>query len=143
MATRRRVSGALVAWCAGVARDSERLSLPRTRRGSVAAPCGAAVVKGTSTVASIPWCPRFLGRWLRPRRGRPRRRFVAERVVISARMADGSAIVELVTGFEQFINLVLPFRADPDVVRLSWVVLNLPRRDAGAPLPSIGGRRCA
>jgi len=82
-----------------------------------------------------------MGVWLAPGRGRRRRPFVAERAVISARMADGSAIVELVTGFEQFINFVLPFRADPDVVRLSWTVLNLPRRDEGAPLPAIGGRR--
>jgi len=99
------------------------------------------VLEGTPNVRRLPSCPRFLGRRLARSRGRRRRPFVAERVVISAQMADGSAIVELVTGFEQFINFVLPFRADPDVVHLSWRVLNLPRRDEGAVLPSIGGGR--
>jgi hypothetical protein len=39
---------------------------------------------------------------------------------IVAEMADGGCVVEHVAAFEEFTALVLGFRRDPDVRRLSW-----------------------
>ncbi len=45
---------------------------------------------------------------------------MAHRVTIVAEMADGGCIVEHVAAFEDFTGLVLGFRRDADVVRLTW-----------------------
>ncbi len=41
-------------------------------------------------------------------------------VTVVAEMADGSAIVEHVADFAAFIAVVLPFRRDPECLRVTW-----------------------
>jgi|GEM_PF-1281232 len=47
-------------------------------------------------------------------------------VIITATMADGTVIRELVRAFEPFTAVALAFRADPDCVRLVWHVADPP-----------------
>lgn len=41
-------------------------------------------------------------------------------LTIIATMADGSTIVEHVATFAAFIAVVLPFRRDPECLRVTW-----------------------
>jgi len=46
-----------------------------------------------------------------------------QRVLIQAVMLDGTIIRDEARNFETFTGLVLGFRRDPDVARLTWTVL--------------------
>jgi hypothetical protein len=50
-------------------------------------------------------------------------RSTTQRVLLQAVMQDGTIIRDEATRFEDFTALVLGFRRDPDVARLTWTVL--------------------
>lgn len=57
---------------------------------------------------------------------------------IVAEMIDGTCLVEHVTAFEAFTALVLGYRRDPEVVRLTWHANGRPAGAGALAAQSLG-----
>ncbi len=55
-----------------------------------------------------------------------------QQLTITATMQDGTAIVETAADFGAFVDLVLSFRRDSDVARLTWRLEDAPAAQRSA-----------